>query len=53
MLLAVGLYLLLMSLGGYALVLYGGTWGALAQVVFFAGALLVLMFLLFSSSDKN
>jgi putative PEP-CTERM system histidine kinase len=49
-LVAVGLYLLFMSLGGYALVLYGGSWGALAKVVFFVGALLVLMFLLFSST---
>lgn len=49
-LVAVGVYLLLMSLGGYALVLFGGRWGAMAQVVFFVGALLVLMFLLFSST---
>lgn len=49
-LVAVGVYLLLMSLGGYALVLFGGRWGALAQVVFFVGALLVLVFLLFSST---
>ena len=49
-LIAVGIYLVLMSLGGYALVLFGGSWGALAQVVFFVGALLVLAFLLFSST---
>lgn len=47
---AVGLYLFLMSLGGYALLLYGGTWGGLARIVFFAGAGLVLLFLLFSSA---
>jgi len=47
-LIAVGLYLLFMSLGGYALLLYGGTWGGLAQIVFFAGAILVLVTLLFS-----
>ena len=49
-LIAVGVYLLLMSLGGYALVLYGGTWGAVAQIVFFAGAILVLLTLLFSGT---
>ena len=49
-LIAVGLYLLLMSLGGYALLIYGGTWGGLAQIVFFAGAILVLITLLFSST---
>jgi len=49
-LIAVGLYLLLMSLGGYALLLYGGTWGGLAQIIFFAGAILVLVTLLFSHS---
>jgi putative PEP-CTERM system histidine kinase len=49
-LLAVGVYLLLMSFGGYLLVLFGGTWGAVAQIVFFVGSLIVLLFLLFSSS---
>jgi len=49
-LLAVGLYLLLMSLGGYALLLYGGTWGGFAQIVFFVGAGLVLIMMLFSSA---
>ena len=48
-LMAVGLYLLLMSLGGYALVIYGGSWGGLAQIVFLVGAGLVLVLLLFSS----
>jgi len=45
----VGIYLLLMSLGGYALVIYGGTWGPIAQIIFFAGAILVLVALLFSN----
>ena len=49
-LVAVGVYLLLMSLGGYALLLYGGTWGGLARAVFFVGAILVLIILLFSST---
>ena len=49
-LVAVGLYLLLMSLGGYALLLYGGTWGGLARIVFFVGAGLVLVIMLFSST---
>ncbi len=49
-LVAVGLYLLLMSIGGYALVLYGGTWGGLAQIVFFVGAGIVLSILLFSTT---
>jgi len=49
-LVAVGLYLLLMSMGGYALVYYGGTWGGLAQILFFAGAGLVLIVLLFSAT---
>lgn len=47
---AVGLYLLLMSLGGYALVIFGGTWGGLAQIVFFVGAVMVLLVLLFSNT---
>ena len=49
-LVAIGAYLLLMSLGGYALLLYGGTWGGLARVVFLVGAGLVLIILLFSST---
>ena len=49
-LVAVGVYLLLMSLGGYALLLYGGTWGGLARAVFFVGAGLVLIIMLFSST---
>jgi putative PEP-CTERM system histidine kinase len=49
-LIAVGLYLLLMSLGGYAILIYGGVWGDLAQVVFFVGAILVLITLLFSAT---
>ncbi len=48
-LVAVGIYLLLMSLGGYLLLLYGGTWGSIARIVFFAGAALVLVVLMFSS----
>jgi putative PEP-CTERM system histidine kinase len=47
---AVGLYLLLMGAGGYLIARYGGGWGALARVVFFTGAGLVLLTLLFSSS---
>ena len=49
-LIAVGLYLLLMGVGGYALLIYGSTWGALAQTIFFAGAILVLVALLFSNT---
>lgn len=48
-LIAVGLYLLLMSAGGYLIMRVGGNWGALARIVFFAGAIVVLLTLLFSS----
>lgn len=47
---AVGLYLLLMSAGGYLIARYGGVWGGLARVVFFVGAAIVLLTLLFSAS---
>ena len=49
-LVAVGLYLLVMSFGGYLLLQFGGSWGALARTVFFAGAGLVLLTLLFSNT---
>ena len=52
-LVAVGLYLLLMSLGGYALLLYGGTWGGLTRIVFFVGAGLVLVTMLFSGTLRR
>ena len=52
-LVAVGLYLLLMSLGGYALLVFGGSWGGLARTVFFVGAGLVLIMMLFSSALRS
>lgn len=51
-LVAVGIYLLLMGLGGYALLIFGGSWGAVAQTIFFAGAILVLVAMLFSHSVR-
>ncbi len=51
-LVAVGIYLVLMSFGGYLLLIYGGTWGGVARVVFFAGAVLVLLTLLFSNTVR-
>ncbi len=52
-LVAVGLYLLLMSAVGYWLSIYGGTWGGLARAVFFAGAVLVLLVLLYSGRLRS
>jgi putative PEP-CTERM system histidine kinase len=51
-LIAIGLYLFLMSLGGYYIRLYGGSWGGLLEVVFLAGAVLVLASLMFSSQIR-
>ncbi len=47
--LLVGVYLLLMSAVGYYLREYGGTWGEALRVVFFFGALLLLVMLIASS----
>ena len=52
-LLAVGAYLLLMAFGGYAIRLYGGTWGAAMQLVFLAGAGIVLLTLLASGGLRR
>ncbi len=49
----VGVYLLLMAGGGYVIRLYGGTWGRAAQLVFFAGAGVVLLALLASSNLRR
>jgi putative PEP-CTERM system histidine kinase len=51
--LAIGMYLLLMASGGYFIRLYGGTWGRVAQLVFFAGAVAVLVSLVASSALRR
>jgi putative PEP-CTERM system histidine kinase len=51
--LAVGAYLLVMAMGGYVIRLYGGTWGHIAQIVFFAGAGIVLVTLMVSGSLRR
>ena len=51
--LAVGGYLLFMAAGGYLIRLYGGSWGLVAQIVFFAGAGIVLAILLASASLRR
>jgi putative PEP-CTERM system histidine kinase len=50
---AVGAYLLLMAFGGYLINLYGGTWGRAAQLVFFAGAAVLLLTLVASGSMRR
>lgn len=49
-LVAVGAYFLLMSFGGFLLLQFGGSWGALARAVFFVGAAIVLATLMSSST---
>ncbi|MGH8613453.1 MAG: XrtA/PEP-CTERM system histidine kinase PrsK [Gammaproteobacteria bacterium] len=48
-LLGTGVYLLLMAGAGYYIKHYGGTWGGVLQSYFFAGALVVLLTLMFSA----
>jgi putative PEP-CTERM system histidine kinase len=52
-LLAVGTYLIIMALGGYLIRIIGGTWGRPAQLIFFAGAGIVLVLLLASGSLRR
>ncbi|MCI0666935.1 MAG: PEP-CTERM system histidine kinase PrsK [Methylococcaceae bacterium] len=52
-LLGAGLYLLLMSFAGYYIRTYGGSWGAVAQIVFLVGAFMVLALLLFSGQIRS
>jgi len=47
-LLASGIYLIAMGIGGYYVRDYGGTWGTVAQTIFLFGASLILLILLFS-----
>jgi putative PEP-CTERM system histidine kinase len=49
----IGGYLLLMAFGGYLIRLYGGTWGRAAQLVFFAGAGVMLFALVASGSVRR
>jgi putative PEP-CTERM system histidine kinase len=49
----VGTYLLLMAFGGYLLRFYGGTWGRAAQLIFFAGAGIVLALLIASANVRR
>ena len=48
----VGVYLLMMSLGGYYIRIYGGEWGPVIQVIFFAGAFIVLFVILSSGAIR-
>jgi len=50
---AVGAYLLLMAFGGYIVQSVGGSWGVLAQIVFFAAALGVLAILVASATLRR
>jgi putative PEP-CTERM system histidine kinase len=51
--LAVGIYLLFVSFGGYYVRMVGGTWGGLGQILFFAGSLIVLGSVLFSQPMRR
>jgi putative PEP-CTERM system histidine kinase len=50
---AVGAYLLLMSLGGYYIRNFGGSWGAIANLLFVVGAIVVLAVVLVSGSVRR
>jgi putative PEP-CTERM system histidine kinase len=49
---AVGVYLLAMAAGGYYLRYYGGSWGAIAQIVFLFVAALTLLVTVFSGQVR-
>src|SRR5690606_6538668 len=51
--LIVGAYLLVMALGGYYVREFGGAWGRVGQVVFFAGAAVALAGLLASGTLRR
>ena len=49
-LIAIGIYLSIMAIGGYYVQIYGGIWGKEAQVVFLVGAVIVLSVILSSGA---
>lgn len=51
--LAVGAYLFLMSLGGYYIREFGGSWGVFANLVFVCGALVVLAIVVLSGAVRR
>lgn len=50
---AVGIYLVVMALAGYVIRDLGGNWGRVGQILFFAGAAVVLVFLMASSALRR
>ena len=50
---AVGIYLLLMALGGYYLQIVGGQWGIVANLLFVSGAVVVLAIVVMSGSVRR
>jgi len=50
---SVGVYLLLMAAGGYYVQRIGGTWGDLANMVYVAGALIVLATVILSGAARR
>lgn len=50
---AVGVYLVVMALGGYVVRDLGGSWGKVGQILFFAGAVVVLGFVIASSGLRR
>jgi putative PEP-CTERM system histidine kinase len=51
-LIATGIYLLAMGVAGHYIALFGTHWGHVAQIIFMAGALLVLVVLLLSGTIR-
>lgn len=51
-LIGVGVYLLAMAGGGYFVREVGGTWGRFAEILFFAGAVVTLLVILFSGQIR-
>jgi putative PEP-CTERM system histidine kinase len=50
---SVGIYLLLMSFGGFYVRQIGGEWGRIGQLLFFSGAVIVLLALVFSVAVRR
>ncbi len=50
---AVGSYMIIMSLAGFVVGDFGGSWGRIGQILFFAGAAIVLVFLLASGALRR
>lgn len=49
---ATAIYMIIMAVTGFYIKEYGGSWGSILQIIFFVGAIMVLMIVMFSGQTR-